>query len=144
LSFSCRKNKVRPRLYQFQEEIFDDRKMPDVSKTPYNAHVLHENEFSTLWECAMKKSAWMRCVVPAILGCMLLSGCKKWSETETGPVTIVANKGGATLGYSNASAIKLVLDVVLLSRISTGMAGLIPMKTGDYPQMQGQEISLPE
>ncbi|MDM7995520.1 MAG: glycoside hydrolase family 3 N-terminal domain-containing protein [Acidobacteriota bacterium] len=58
----------------------------------------------------MKKSAWMRCVVPAILGCMLLSGCKKWSETETGPVTIVANKGGATLGYSNASAIKLVLD----------------------------------
>ncbi len=92
----------------------------------------------------MKKSAWMRCVVPAILGCMLLSGCKKWSETETGPVTIVANKGGATLGYSNASAIKLVLDVVLLSRISTGMAGLIPMKTGDYPQMQGQEISLPE
>ena len=41
---------------------------------------------------------------------LFLTGCKKWSETATGPIKIVANKGGQTLGYATTSGIKLVFN----------------------------------
>ena len=44
-------------------------------------------------------------------GCLFLTGCQKnWSEAGVGPVRIVTNTGGQTLGYSTASGIKLVFD----------------------------------
>jgi len=84
--------------------------MPKVSKTSYNAFALAGSEYFQGWENAMKKSALLLYTVAAILGCSMLAGCRKWSETETGPINIVLNRGGKTLGYSAASGIKLVLD----------------------------------
>jgi beta-glucosidase len=37
-----------------------------------------------------------------------LAGCKKWSQTGTGSLRIVTNKGGQTLGYDTTSSIKLL------------------------------------
>jgi beta-glucosidase len=42
--------------------------------------------------------------------CLVLSGCKKWSETGNGPIKTVVNKGGQTLRYATTSGVKLVLD----------------------------------
>ncbi len=45
----------------------------------------------------------------AVLAVAILTGCgQKWSETETGMVRTVTNRGGRTLGYSNASGISLL------------------------------------
>ena len=45
------------------------------------------------------------------VGCLFPAGCnRKWSETGTGQVKIVTNKGGQTLGYAASSGIKLVFD----------------------------------
>jgi beta-glucosidase len=49
-------------------------------------------------------------VALALLSCFILTGCKKWSETGTGPIRTVRNKGGLTLRYSTSSGIKLVFD----------------------------------
>jgi beta-glucosidase len=44
-------------------------------------------------------------------GCLFLAGCQKnWSETTRGPVKIVTNSGGQTLGYSTASGVRLVFN----------------------------------
>jgi beta-glucosidase len=44
-------------------------------------------------------------------GCLFLAGCQKnWSETTSGPVKIVTNSGGQTLGYSTASGVRLVFN----------------------------------
>jgi beta-glucosidase len=37
-----------------------------------------------------------------------LGSCKKWSETGTGSIKIVTNKGGQTLGYDATSGVKLL------------------------------------
>ena len=50
------------------------------------------------------------CAALAVLFGLFLTGCKKWSETATGPIKIVANKGGQTLGYATTSGIKLVFN----------------------------------
>lgn len=39
---------------------------------------------------------------------MLLTSCNNWSETETGSMRMVTNKGGQTLGYDTASGVKLL------------------------------------
>lgn len=45
----------------------------------------------------------------AVLICLVISSCKKWSQTENGSVRIVTNKDGQTLGYDTASHIKLLV-----------------------------------
>ena len=37
-----------------------------------------------------------------------LGSCKNWSETGTGSLRIVTNKGGQTLGYDTTSHIKIL------------------------------------
>lgn len=39
---------------------------------------------------------------------MLVSGCKNWTESGTGSLRIVTNKGGQTLGYDSSSAVKIL------------------------------------
>ncbi|HSW39641.1 MAG TPA: beta-glucosidase, partial [Acidobacteriota bacterium] len=48
--------------------------------------------------------------VLAAVGCVLSAGCNKWSETGTGPIRTVHNKGGQILAYSNESGLRLVRD----------------------------------
>jgi beta-glucosidase len=50
------------------------------------------------------------CIYFAIVAAVLLplTACRKWSETETGEIKIVSNKGGQKLAYSASSGIKLV------------------------------------
>jgi beta-glucosidase len=58
----------------------------------------------------MKNRIFCICAALAVLFGLFLTGCKKWSETATGPVKIVANEGGQTLGYATTSGIKLVFS----------------------------------
>ncbi len=44
----------------------------------------------------------------AIACCLFMAGCKKWDETETGPIKTVVQKGGQTLRYSETSGVKPV------------------------------------
>jgi len=44
----------------------------------------------------------------AVIASLMMTGCKKWSETGTGSVRIVINKDGQTLGYDTASGVKLL------------------------------------
>jgi beta-glucosidase len=37
-----------------------------------------------------------------------LGSCKKWSETGSGSIMIVTNKGGQTLGYDTTSGVKIL------------------------------------
>jgi beta-glucosidase len=43
-----------------------------------------------------------------LTGLFFFSSCKNWSETSTGSIKIVTNKGGQTLGYDTASGIKIL------------------------------------
>ena len=43
-----------------------------------------------------------------IMASLIMTGCKKWSETENGSVMVVLNKEGQTLGYDTASGVKLL------------------------------------
>ncbi len=56
----------------------------------------------------MKRNKIILYLVIAIIGSLAFSGCKKWSETGTGSLRIVTNKGGQTLGYDTASGVKLL------------------------------------
>lgn len=38
------------------------------------------------------------------------TGCQKWSETESGTIRIITNKGGQTLGYSATSGVTILTD----------------------------------
>jgi beta-glucosidase len=58
----------------------------------------------------MKNRIFCICAALAVPYCLFLAGCKKWSETGTGPIKIVVNKGGQTLGYAATSGIKLVFS----------------------------------
>jgi len=49
-------------------------------------------------------------LVLAIIGSLALASCKKWSETGTGSLRIVTNKGGQTLGYDTTSGVKLLTN----------------------------------
>jgi beta-glucosidase len=44
----------------------------------------------------------------ALSGSLLFGSCKNWSESGTGSLRIVINKGGQTLGYDTASGVKLL------------------------------------
>jgi beta-glucosidase len=44
----------------------------------------------------------------AITASLSLGSCKKWSETGTGSLRIVTNKGGQTLGYDTTSGVKIL------------------------------------
>ena len=51
--------------------------------------------------------AWLLVLVPVVLG-----GCDrgpKWSETESGTIRTVTNRGGRTLGYVTTSGVKLLI-----------------------------------
>lgn len=48
------------------------------------------------------------CLVLGFACCLLLTGCRKWSETTAGTIKTVSNKGGQTIAYSTTSGIKLV------------------------------------
>jgi beta-glucosidase len=45
-----------------------------------------------------------------ISAALIFSGCKKWSETGSGSLRIVANEGGKTLGYDTTSGVKLLTN----------------------------------
>ena len=49
-------------------------------------------------------------LILAMSSCFFFSGCKKWSETETGTIRIITNKGGQTLGYAPSSGITILVD----------------------------------
>lgn len=49
--------------------------------------------------------------VPSLAALVALSGCSsapRWSETESGTIRIVTNRGGQTLGYSTTSGVTLL------------------------------------
>ena len=56
----------------------------------------------------MKKLNNCFCLVLCVAGFLTTTSCKKWSETGTGSLRIVTNKGGQTLGYSTTSGVKLL------------------------------------
>ncbi len=57
----------------------------------------------------MKKSVFFFMVLIAIVS-ITMNSCKKWSETTTGSVMTVINKGGQTLGYDTTSGVVLLID----------------------------------
>ena len=56
----------------------------------------------------MKKLNNCFCLALCVAGFLTTTSCKKWSETRTGSLRIVSNKGGQTLGYSTISGVKLL------------------------------------
>jgi beta-glucosidase len=44
----------------------------------------------------------------AVIVCLIMTGCKKWSETGTGSIMTVINKDGQTLGYDTTSGVKIL------------------------------------
>jgi len=57
----------------------------------------------------MKKSVFLIIAAIALVS-ITMSSCKKWSETGTGSVMTVINKGGQTLGYDTTSGVALLID----------------------------------
>jgi len=57
----------------------------------------------------MKKIAFYPMALIVIVS-ITMSSCKKWSETVTGSVMTVFNKGGQTLGYDTTSGVVLLTD----------------------------------
>jgi len=55
----------------------------------------------------MKTSAFLMFVT---IFFFCFSGCQKWSETESGTLRIVTNRGGQTLGYSTTSGVTILTD----------------------------------
>jgi len=43
-------------------------------------------------------------------GILLVTGCKKWTETDNGTFILIKNKGGQTLGYSKSSGVKIIVS----------------------------------
>ncbi len=55
----------------------------------------------------MKKITFY-CLALTIMAGLMMTGCKKWSETGTGSLRIVTNMDGQTLGYDTTSGVKLL------------------------------------
>jgi len=55
----------------------------------------------------MKKVTFY-CLALIIIAGLMMTGCKKWSETGTGSLRIVTNTDGQTLGYDTTSGVKLL------------------------------------
>ncbi|MFH0842399.1 MAG: glycoside hydrolase family 3 N-terminal domain-containing protein [Bacteroidota bacterium] len=55
----------------------------------------------------MKKITFY-CLALTIMAGLMMTGCKKWSETGTGSLRIVTNKDGQTLGYDTTSGVNLL------------------------------------
>ncbi len=70
-----------------------------------------------------------------VLGC-ILTGCQKWSETESGTIRIVTNKGGQTLGYSTTSGVSILTD--------RGFAFKDLNKNGELDQYEDWRLSAKE
>lgn len=49
------------------------------------------------------------CFAMLVLPALMLTGCKKWSESTQGSISFVTNKGGQTLAYDTASGVKLII-----------------------------------
>ncbi len=58
----------------------------------------------------MKKIKCTSFALLFISAVLLISGCKKWTETGSGSLRIVTNEGGQTLGYDTTSGVKLLTD----------------------------------
>jgi beta-glucosidase len=56
----------------------------------------------------MKNSKIPSILIIILTVSMLLTSCNNWSETETGSIRMVTNKGGQTLGYDTTSGVKLL------------------------------------
>jgi len=56
----------------------------------------------------MKKFNFSSYLSAALIVALSLSSCKNWSESGTGSLRIVTNKGGQTLGYDTASGVKIL------------------------------------
>lgn len=61
-------------------------------------------------EIGMKSRVFCVSVALSVACCLYLIGCKKWSESGTGPIIIVSNKGGQTLGYARSSGVKPIFN----------------------------------
>jgi beta-glucosidase len=57
----------------------------------------------------MKKLTIYLMAVAAMV-CLIMTGCRKWSETGTGSVRTVINKDGQTLGYDTTSGVRLLTE----------------------------------
>src|SRR5674536_114455 len=56
----------------------------------------------------MKKFKISSYLFVASIFALSLSSCKNWSESGTGSLRIVTNKGGQTLGYDTTSGVKIL------------------------------------
>ncbi len=56
----------------------------------------------------MKNLKFSSYLIAGLVIISLLGGCKKWSQTGDGPIRIVTNKGGQTLGYDTASGVTIL------------------------------------
>lgn len=56
----------------------------------------------------MKKIIYSSYLSAAVIITLSLSSCKNWSESRTGSLRIVNNKGGQTLGYDTTSGVKIL------------------------------------
>jgi beta-glucosidase len=56
----------------------------------------------------MKKLNFSSYLYAAVIATLFLGSCKDWSESRTGSLRIVTNKGGQTLGYDTTSGVKIL------------------------------------
>jgi beta-glucosidase len=56
----------------------------------------------------MNKTKFSSYLLVAVAATLAFSSCKKWSESGTGSLRIVTNKGGQTLGYDTTSGVRLL------------------------------------
>ena len=56
----------------------------------------------------MKKPKISLYLIISLAATLSVASCKNWSESGTGSLRIVTNKGGQTLGYDTISGIKLL------------------------------------
>jgi beta-glucosidase len=58
----------------------------------------------------MNKAKLSSYLVVAMAASLAISSCKNWSESGTGSLRIVTNKGGQTLGYDTTSGVRILTE----------------------------------
>ena len=56
----------------------------------------------------MNKAKFSSYLLAAVAAALAFSSCKNWSESGTGSLRIVTNKGGQTLGYDTTSGVRIL------------------------------------
>src|SRR5688572_27448696 len=76
-----------------------------------NVYLCSHIQYRTTRSKAQKRIFMKKNIILIIALVSILSNhanAQKWTETKSGNVSIVANKGGQTLGYSAASGVKIL------------------------------------